>query len=98
MTILQRREDVGEGNGIDVDNLSLVYVQTGIDEINVGDALVEYYNLGGMRVDAANAAPGLYIRRQGIRQASDNPLTRDPVTKLKIYKGAVPYPETAPLL
>ena len=60
-----KAEDVGEGNGIDVDNLSLVYVQTGIDEINVGDALVEYYYLGGMRVDAANAAPGLYIRRQG---------------------------------
>ena len=64
-----KAEDVGEGNGIDVDNLSLVYVQTGIDEINVGDALVEYYNLGGMRVDAQCRPRSLYQASGGIRRA-----------------------------
>lgn len=39
----------------------------GIFEITVGDssAPVEYYNLQGQRVNAANLTPGIYIRRQG---------------------------------
>lgn len=39
----------------------------GIDTVNVdnSNAPVEYYNLQGMRVNAENIVPGVYIRRQG---------------------------------
>ena len=38
-----------------------------IDDITVdnSNAPVEYYNLQGMRVNASNLTPGIYIRRQG---------------------------------
>lgn len=41
---------------------------TGVEDIIAdieANADVEYYNLQGVRVDAANLAPGIYIRRQG---------------------------------
>lgn len=39
----------------------------GIDTVNVdnSNAPVEYYNLQGMRVNAENIVPGVYVRRQG---------------------------------
>ena len=40
--------------------------QSGVDEIVVDEnAPVEYFNIQGVKVDVENAAPGLYIRRQG---------------------------------
>ena len=44
----------------------------GIDGITADDnanAPVEYYNLQGVRINPAAAAPGLYIRRQGTTTA-----------------------------
>lgn len=40
---------------------------TGINDIYVNDtdAPVEYFNLQGVRVDADNLVPGIYVRRQG---------------------------------
>ena len=38
---------------------------TGIDDVEADTAAAEYYTLQGVRVDAENLTPGLYIRRQG---------------------------------
>ena len=41
---------------------------SGVDDITVDEAeAVEYYNLQGVRIDAENLTPGIYIRRQGIK-------------------------------
>ncbi len=41
---------------------------SGVENIYVDhNAPVEYYNLNGVRVDVENAAPGIYIRRQGCK-------------------------------
>ena len=40
---------------------------TGIDDVEADTAAAEYYTLQGVRVDAENLTPGLYIRRQGTR-------------------------------
>ena len=54
--------------------LEITYVEdenglAGIEEIagdlNNANAPVEYFNLQGVRVNAENATPGIYIRRQG---------------------------------
>lgn len=38
----------------------------GIDDVTIDDnAPAEYYNLQGIRVDAGNLAPGIYVRRSG---------------------------------
>lgn len=40
--------------------------QSGVSEIVIDEnAPVEYFNIQGVKVDVENAAPGLYIRRQG---------------------------------
>lgn len=39
---------------------------SGISDIGADvNAKVEYFNLRGLRVDAADLVPGIYIRRQG---------------------------------
>ena len=38
---------------------------TGVDDVEADTAAAEYYTLQGVRVDAENLTPGLYIRRQG---------------------------------
>ena len=42
---------------------------SGIEDvvIDMTDASVEVFNLHGIRVDAANLAPGIYIVRQGAK-------------------------------
>lgn len=57
---------------IDIKSMQTVYNNyvNGISDIvsdTSADAPVELYNLQGIRVSSANAAPGLYIRRQGNR-------------------------------
>lgn len=52
-----------------IDYFTVAYddVNTGVEDIvgEDGDAPVEYYNLGGVRVSGDNLVPGLYIVRQG---------------------------------
>lgn len=39
---------------------------SGINDINADlNAPVEYFNIQGMRVDADNMTPGIYVKRQG---------------------------------
>lgn len=57
---------------IDIKSMQAVYnnYESGVSDIvsdASADAPVELYNLQGIRVSTANAAPGLYIRRQGNR-------------------------------
>ncbi len=62
----------GEGNKVDgkwmyLDNVKVIGEVAGIEDVVAGDvnAPVELYNLNGVRVSEGNAAPGLYIRKQG---------------------------------
>lgn len=42
------------------------FKKDGIDDVTVDDnAPVEYYNLQGIRIDADNLTPGIYVRRSG---------------------------------
>lgn len=40
---------------------------TGVTVATEENAVVEYYNLNGMKVNGSNLAPGLYIKRQGAK-------------------------------
>lgn len=59
---------VGKDNSFVVDYVKLVYSggTSGIDGVEADNsAPVEYYNLNGVKVNAGQMAPGLYICRQG---------------------------------
>lgn len=49
--------ETAHSNGFYVENTS------GVDEIIANDGESEYFNLQGVKVDSANLAPGVYIRR-----------------------------------
>lgn len=48
-------------------DIAIKIAKVGVDDVAVdaNDAAVEYYNLQGVRVDADNLTPGVYVRRQG---------------------------------
>ncbi len=48
-------------------DIAIKIAKVGVDDIAVdaNDAAIEYYNLQGVRVDADNLTPGIYVRRQG---------------------------------
>ena len=59
---------VGKDNSFVVDDVKLVYSggTSGIDGVEADNsAPVEYYNLNGVKVNAGQMEPGLYICRQG---------------------------------
>ncbi len=62
------------GDAVMFDNLSFYgcSASAGIADVTVdndSNAPVEYYNLNGVRVNADNLAPGIYVRRQGTKTA-----------------------------
>ena len=48
-------------------DIAIKIAKVGVDDVAVDahDSAVEYYNLQGVRVDADNLTPGIYVRRQG---------------------------------
>lgn len=52
-------------------DIAVKIAKVGVDDVAVdaNDAAIEYYNLQGVRVDADNLTPGIYVRRQGNKTA-----------------------------
>ena len=50
-------------------DIAVKIAKVGVDDVAVdtNDSAIEYYNLQGVRVDADNLTPGVYVRRQGNR-------------------------------
>jgi len=48
-------------------DIAIKIAKVGVDDVAVdtNDSAVEYFNLQGVRVDADNLTPGIYVRRQG---------------------------------
>ena len=48
-------------------DIAVKIAKVGVDDVAVdaNDSAIEYYNLQGVRVDADNLTPGVYVRRQG---------------------------------
>lgn len=48
-------------------DIAVKIAKVGVDDVAVdaNDAVIEYFNLQGVRVDADNLTPGVYVRRQG---------------------------------
>lgn len=48
-------------------DIAIKIAKVGVDDVAVDadDSAVEYFNLQGVRVDADNLTPGIYVRRQG---------------------------------
>lgn len=48
-------------------DIAVKIAKFGVDDVAVdtNDSAIEYYNLQGVRVDADNLTPGVYVRRQG---------------------------------
>lgn len=59
-------------NGIESGESNKVFFYTGaVDDITIDDnAAAEYFNLQGIRVDADNLTPGIYVRRSASGKAS----------------------------
>ncbi|MDE6452656.1 MAG: hypothetical protein K2L27_00470 [Muribaculaceae bacterium] len=54
---------VGEDNNLVLSDKNV----TGIEDVTVENAPVEYYNLSGMRVNGDSLTPGVYVKRQGAK-------------------------------
>lgn len=52
-------------------DIAIKIAKVGVDDVAVDadDSAIEYFNLQGIRVDADNLTPGIYVRRQGNKTA-----------------------------